>query len=312
MNNKSTKTESSQPGTPEEIIQDKELVFGWQEWVELPGLGLPAVRAKVDTGAKSSSIHAFMIEPYGRSDKPRVRFGVHPIPERPEIVVYCSAELVGQREVTSSNGETELRYIIRTPMKIGGQEWPIEISLTNRESMQYRMLVGRTALRDNIIVDPNNSCVQGELSPDFYDKLPKVKRRRMGLKIGILSREPDNYSTRRLVEAAEERDHMVEVIDTTQCYMNITSHRPEIHLNGEPLEGFDVIIPRIGATITFYGMAVVRQFEAMGVYSLNSAAAIGVSRDKLHAHQLLARSGIGMPDTGFARSPKVTDELIKF
>ncbi len=301
-----------QPGSPEHVIQDKELVFGWEEWVELPGLGLPAVRAKVDTGARSSSIHAFMIEPYGRENKKRVRFGVHPIPERPEIVVYCSAELVDQREVTSSNGETELRYIIRTPMRVGGQEWPIEISLTNRETMQYRMLVGRTAIRDNIIVDPNLACVQGILSPDLYDHLPKTKRRSKGLKIGILSREPDSYSTRRLIEAIEERDHLVELINTTQCYMNITSHRPEVHLDGESLEGFDAIIPRIGASITFYGMAVVRQFEAMGVYSLNSAAAIGVARDKLHAHQLLARSGIGMPDTGFARSPKATNELIKF
>ena len=296
----------------QDAVQDKDLVFGWEEWVELPGLGLPAVRAKIDTGAKSSSIHAFMIEPYGRAGKQRVRFGVHPVPERPDIVVFCSAELVDQREITSSNGETELRYIIRTPLKIGGQEWPIEISLTNREAMQYRMLVGRTALRDTIIVDPNQSCAQGVLSPDLYDKLPKTKVRRSGLKIAILTREPDNYSTRRLVEAAEAHDHMVQVINTTQCYMNITSHRPEVYLGGKPLEGFDVIIPRIGASVTFYGMAVVRQFEAMGVYSLNSAAAIGAARDKLYAHQLLARSGIGMPDTGFARSPRATSELIKF
>jgi len=117
--------------------------------------------------------------------------------------------------------------------------------------MQYRMLVGRTAIRENIIVDPNLSCVQGELSPALYDRLPRAKRRRNGLKIGILSREPDNYSTRRLIEAAEERDHLVEVINTTQCYMNITSHRPEVHLNGEALEGFDVVIPRIGASVTF-------------------------------------------------------------
>lgn len=305
-------TPDPETATVEEIIQDKEMVFGWEEWVELPGLGLPAVRAKIDTGARSSSIHAFMIEPYGRAEKPRVRFGVHPVPERPEVVVYCTAELVDQREVTSSNGETELRYIVRTPVRVGGQEWPIEISLTNRESMQYRMLVGRTALRDNIIVDPNRACVQGELSPALYDALPKTKSRRTGLKIGILTREPDNYSSQRLMAAAEERDHLVEIINTTQCYMNITSQRPEVYLDGRPLEGFDVIIPRIGASVTFYGMAVVRQFEAIGVYSLNSAAAIGASRDKLYAHQLLARSGIGMPDTGFARSPKATGELIKF
>lgn len=312
MIDKPVSPQNPSPEAPETIARDKEMVFGWQEWVELPGLGLPAVRAKIDTGAKSSSIHAFMIEPYGKAGRPRVRFGVHPIPDRPDITVYCNADLVDQREVTSSNGETELRYIIRTPIRISGQEWPIEISLTNRESMQYRMLVGRTALRDNIIVDPNLSAVQGIMSPDLYDLMPKIKRRRTGLKIAILSREPDNYSTRRLVEAAELRDHMVEIINTTECYMNITSHRPEVHLHGQVLEGFDVIIPRIGASITFYGMAVVRQFEAMGVYSLNSAAAIGVARDKLHAHQILARAGIGMPDTGFARSPKVTSELIKF
>ncbi|NQU56588.1 MAG: 30S ribosomal protein S6--L-glutamate ligase [Rhodospirillales bacterium] len=298
--------------TIEDIIHDKELVFGWQEWVELPGLGLPAVLAKIDTGARSSAIHAFMIEPYGRAGKRRVRFGVHPVPERHDIVVFCSAELVDQREITSSNGEVELRYIVRTPLRIGELEWPIEISLTNRESMQYRMLVGRSALQDNIIVDPNLSCVQGELSPDLYDALPKTKGRRNTLKIGILSREPDNYSTQRLAEAAENKGHMVQIINTTQCYMNITSHRPEVYIDGNPLEGFDVIIPRIGASVTFYGMAVVRQFEAMGVFSLNSAAAIGVARDKLYAHQILARSGIGMPDTGFARSPKATNDLIKF
>jgi len=310
--NDEPRDQNSQLETIEDAVQDKELIFGWEEWVELPGLGLPAVRAKIDTGARSSSIHAFMIEPYGRGEKQRVRFGVHPVPERPDIIVFCSAELVDQREITSSNGETELRYIIRTSLRIGGQEWPIEISLTNRESMQYRMLVGRAALLDTIIVDPNLSCVQGKLSLDLYDDLQKTKKHRTNLKIAILSREPDNYTTKRIAEAADEHGHMAEIINTTQCYMNITSHRPEVHMDGNSLEGFDVIIPRIGTSVTFYGTAVVRQFEAMGVYSLNSAAAISAARDKLFAHQLLARSGIGMPNTGFARSPKATEELIKF
>ncbi|MGB0681175.1 MAG: 30S ribosomal protein S6--L-glutamate ligase [Magnetovibrionaceae bacterium] len=132
------------------------------------------------------------------------------------------------------------------------------------------------------------------------------------MKIGILTREPDNYSSRRLLEAAEARNHMVELIHTTRCYINITSHRPEVHLNGKSLEGFDVVIPRIGASITSYGMAVVRQFEAMGVYSPNSASAIGAARDKLFSHQILARAGIGMPNTGFANTTKATDELIRF
>ncbi len=130
------------------------------------------------------------------------------------------------------------------------------------------------------------------------------------MKIGILSRKPELYSTNRLVEAGEQRGHEVHVINPLLCYMNITSHRPSIHYKGEPLEGFDAMIPRIGASITFYGTAVVRQFEMMDVYCVNESVAISRSRDKLRSMQLLARRGIGLPVTGFAHSTKFTDDLI--
>lgn len=130
------------------------------------------------------------------------------------------------------------------------------------------------------------------------------------MKIGILSRKQSLYSTRRLVEAAELRGHEVQVIDTLKCYMNITSHNPVIHYRGEMLEGFDAIIPRIGASITFYGTAVVRQFEMMGVYCLNESVAISRARDKLRSLQLLARKGVGLPVTGFAHSTQYTQDLI--
>jgi ribosomal protein S6--L-glutamate ligase len=131
------------------------------------------------------------------------------------------------------------------------------------------------------------------------------------MKIGILSRNRGLYSTRRLVEAGEERGHTVKVIDHLRCYMNIASHKPAVHYKGEPLAGFDAVIPRIGASVTFYGTAVVRQFEMMGVYSLNESVAITRSRDKLRSMQLLARRGIGLPVTGFAHSPDDTDDLLK-
>ncbi len=131
------------------------------------------------------------------------------------------------------------------------------------------------------------------------------------MKIGVLSRRPSLYSTRRLVEAAEERGHQVRVIDTLKCYMDITSHRPSIHYMGEKLEGYDAVIPRIGASITFYGTAVVRQFEMMGVYTVNESVAISRSRDKLRSLQLLARRGIGLPVTGFAHATQYTEDLIK-
>jgi ribosomal protein S6--L-glutamate ligase len=130
------------------------------------------------------------------------------------------------------------------------------------------------------------------------------------MKIGILSRKAELYSTSRLVEAAQKRGHQVSVINPLRCYMNITSHHPAIHYKGDKLEGFDAIIPRIGASITFYGTAVVRQFEMMGVFCVNESVAISRSRDKLRSMQLLARKGIGLPVTGFAHSTKYTDDLI--
>ena len=130
------------------------------------------------------------------------------------------------------------------------------------------------------------------------------------MKIGILSRNAGLYSTSRLFETAKTRGHEVFVIDPLRCYMNITSHHPAIHYKGGKLEGYDAVIPRIGASITFYGTAVVRQFEMMGVFSLNESVAISRSRDKLRSLQLLARKGIGLPVTGFAHSTKFTDDLI--
>ncbi|MFW5688477.1 MAG: 30S ribosomal protein S6--L-glutamate ligase [Spirochaetota bacterium] len=130
------------------------------------------------------------------------------------------------------------------------------------------------------------------------------------MRIAILSRNSALYSTRRLADAARERGHEVLVVDPLQCYMNITSHNPSIHYRGEVLTNVDAVIPRIGASITFYGTAVVRQFEMIGVYSVNESVAITRSRDKLRSLQLLARKGIGLPVTGFAHSTKYSGDLI--
>lgn len=130
------------------------------------------------------------------------------------------------------------------------------------------------------------------------------------MKIAIISRNSKLYSTRRMVEEAEAKGHEVRVIDPLRCYMTIASQRPTIHYKGEELAGYDAIIPRIGASITFYGTAVVRQFEMMDVYSLNESVAISRSRDKLRSLQLLARKGIGLPVTGFAHSTRYTKDLI--
>src|SRR4029453_4195975 len=130
------------------------------------------------------------------------------------------------------------------------------------------------------------------------------------MKLAILSRNPNLYSTARLRQAAEARGHSVRVIDYLRCYMNITAHRPAGIVQGVELTDVDAVIPRIGASHTFYGTAVVRQFEMMGTFTANESQAISRGRDKLRALQLLARNGIGLPVTGFAHSTKDIDGLL--
>lgn len=131
------------------------------------------------------------------------------------------------------------------------------------------------------------------------------------MRIAVLSRNPRLYSTKRLVEAGLQRGHEVEVIDTMHCYMDITSAKPSVRYKGKALPKFDAVIPRIGASVTFYGTSVVRQFEMMGTYSINESVAISRSRDKLRSLQLMSGKGIGMPRTGFANHPDRIDDLIK-
>ncbi|THH38812.1 30S ribosomal protein S6--L-glutamate ligase [Aliishimia ponticola] len=287
-----------------------QLEFGWEEWVALPDLGLPALRAKVDTGARTSALHASEIEVFGPNAKPKVRFIVNPVAGDDGLAIPCSATILDRREVTSSNGEKEMRYVIGSKLTVNGQSWPIEITLTNRAGMASRMLLGRQALTEHITITATEKHLQPELSYDVYRSagLRKTAPKR-ALRIAVLSRE-DNYSTRRLVQEGEARGHTVEVIDTTRCYMAINAMSPEVHYDGARLPRYDAVVPRIGASITPYGTAVIRQFETIGTYCVNGSTGIASSRDKLQAHQILASQKIGMPTTAFAASPKDTRNLM--
>lgn len=290
---------------------DHSLVFGWEEWVSLPKLGLPAIKAKIDTGARTSSLHAFDIETFGSNQNPHVRFMVHPVPGRTDLVIPCSAPIVDRREITSSNGESELRYVIETEFSVNGRAWSIEITLTNRLGMTMHMLVGRQALLPEITINASERYCQPELNYDLYHstKAMRASAVRRALRVAILSRE-NNYTNDRLIAAGEARGHTVEKIDTNRCYMAINAMSPEVHYDGARLPRFDAVIPRIGSSITPYGTSVMRQFETIGTYCLNGSQGITASRDKLHSNQLLARHKIGMPNTAFANSPKDTDSLI--
>jgi hypothetical protein len=142
---------------------DDHLKLGWREWCGLPDLGIPAIKAKIDTGAKTSCLHTFCIEPYTENGNSHVRFKVHPIQKNEDLVLECVAPVKDERIVTDSGGHKEMRYIIETTVRIGDKTRLIEMSLTNRDTMRFRMLLGRRAMEDNTLVDPAASYLNGRL-----------------------------------------------------------------------------------------------------------------------------------------------------
>ena len=156
----------------------EKVVIGWREWVALPELGVDKVKAKIDTGARTSAIHAFDVCPLERSGRKYVRFSLHPVQHHRKPEVLCEAPVVDERIVTSSNGEKQHRYVIETTLTLGGSSWPIEITLTNRDEMGFRMLLGRRAVRKRFVVDPGSSFkLSGEKSVRKIRKKFKPKAR---------------------------------------------------------------------------------------------------------------------------------------
>ena len=141
--------------------------IGWHEWILLPELGLPWIKAKIDTGARTSCLHAFNVEPFTKNGNAWVRFGIHPHQDDTETEVYCEAEVLDNRMVTDSGGHKEKRYVIMTTLALANESWPIEVTLTNRDSMLFRFLLGRTAMQQKVIVDPGKSFLLGELKDEL-------------------------------------------------------------------------------------------------------------------------------------------------
>jgi ribosomal protein S6--L-glutamate ligase len=289
------------------------IVIGKEEWCALPQLGLPAVKARIDSGAKTSSLHAFNLRSFEENGEKYVNFDIHPVQDNRRMIRNCRALVVDERSVKSSTGEKERRHVIRTDVALGGQTWEIEVTLTNRDSMGYRMLLGREAMEGRLLIDPEASFRLGRRSEEEASSLyEECRLPTNGMKVALLASNPCLYSNKRLMEAGEQRGYDMRFLNIRHCYITIGEDGAAVHYRGgEALDGVDAVIPRIKPSVTFYGCAVTRQFHSAGAFCLNDAVSISRSRDKLRALQVLANSGVAMPMTGFAGSPLDTEELIR-
>ena len=269
-------------------------IIGSEEWCSFENFGIPAIKARVDSGAKTSSIQANNIKTFFKETEEWVKFEVNPLQVNRSISIKCEAKVHAKRSVKSSVGIAESRIVIKAPITMGADTFEIEITLANRDSMEFRMLLGREALQHRYLVNPSAGCLITDFTQEDLDqKYGAFKKAKTGLKIALLASNTELYSNKRLMEAGKAIEPQIR------------------YRGGNIIDAFDAIIPRIKPSVTFYACALIRQFDAMGAYCLNTADAITQSRDKLLATQIFAKNDIHIPTTGFANSPLDTKDLIK-
>lgn len=294
-------------------MSEQPILVGNEEWCAFPELALPAVKARIDSGAKTSSLHAINIHAFRRQQRSWVSFEVHPIQNDRRVVVRCERPVIDRRSVKSTSGVAESRYVISVPMRLGGNEWEIELTLANRDSMGYRMLLGREAMAERVIIDPSKRFCQGlRNAAELRALYGHAEVERSGLTLGLLGSDADGYSNRRLLEAGEERGHDMVFLDLHECYIRLDMEDAQVQCRAGQIPGqLDAVITRVRPTATFLGCALARQFEGQKVLTVNGSDAIARSRDRLQVLQCMLQNGISIPTTGFAKSPTETQDLIE-
>ncbi|MGH7240736.1 MAG: RimK family alpha-L-glutamate ligase, partial [Candidatus Saccharimonadales bacterium] len=297
------------PKTPPTII-------GRAEKISLRDFGVQDVPAKVDTGADTSSLWASNIEE--RED------GLHFVLFGEGSPLYTGKEEVFTApdyeltRVANSFGQKEMRYKVKLRITLKDRKVRATFTLSDRSLKTYPILLGRKLLHGKFLVDVADGDPLHEAEREKAEKLKRDLARvakangpkPTGLKIAILSKGPGNYSTKRLKEEALARGHEVRVINYAKCYVTLESNKPVVRYEGESLHDIDVVIPRIAANLTSYGGSIVRQFEMQNVFTTTTSIALVRSRDKLRSTQLLAKAGVGVPKTVFARETADLDDVL--
>lgn len=289
------------------------MILGNEEFVSVPKLKIKFIKARIDSGAASSVMHAFNMKISTEGDKKIISFYINPINSSRVISLSCKAELAGWKYIKSSNGLIEKRPFIVTDINIGDITCHnVEITLTNREQMGHRMLIGRDSLPDGLLVDPSNTFILTSNLEEDYKKEEKANHR--PLRVGLLASNKKLYSNERIIQAGEKFGHEMIFLNIKNCYIDVQHRSSTIHyrdLKNNEIASINAIIPRIKPNLTFYGCSLVRQFETMGKFCLNGSDAITNSRDKLKSLQILASKFIPMPVTTFATSTRETKHLIE-
>ncbi|KAA3631766.1 MAG: hypothetical protein DWQ08_04435 [Proteobacteria bacterium] len=282
--------------------QDNErFLVGGEEWGSLPELGIPWVKARVDSGARTSSLHAWHIRRFRRAGVDWVAFRVHPLQRDRRTVVDCEARLVDHRGVRSSSGATESRYVIRTLLELSGESFPIELTLTSRDSMGYRMLLGREAMQERLIVDPSHSFLCR--APSLRDIEETYARHRIPaphLVVGVLTDGDgdDDVFLACLRELAAKRGHQLQCIDANTCELEFENHHERLRCDRvDATVHVDVMLSMLPVERSEVACALLRHFEYLGAHCPNSARAFHETAYRSTVLQRLVRSGTPVPDT---------------
>lgn len=287
-------------------------IIGRAEKIELRDFALRGIPAKVDTGADLGSIWASDIKETSKGLE-FVLFDKKSPYYTGETQVFTKPDYTLTR-VSSSFGHSELRYKVKLRVVVRDRLIRGTFTLSDRSKKTYPVLLGRRLLHGKFLVDVKGGdpllAEEAQRAQELERDMSEVQRNPNSLKIAILSKGPGNYSTKRLKEEALARGHSVRIISYAKCYVTLESGKPVVRYQGESLSDIDVIIPRIAANLTSYGSSIVRQFEMQNVFTTTASLAIVRSRDKLRSTQLLAKAGIGIPKTVFARETADLDDVL--
>lgn len=293
-------------------MADKKLsVIGSTSEVDFLDYSIFDVPSKVDTGADRSSVWVSELEESNKVLTFKLFDQEHPsYTGRPiEIKDYNTTI------VKNSSGHREHRYRVLLKIRLEEKVIKTHFTLTDRSHSLYPVLIGRKTLANKFVVDVSQNKPNYSYAKSMNKMLTSLNdedtSERPRLRVGVLSREANGYSTKRIMHALRIRGHEAIVVNHAECYVDIEQDNPDVRYRGEDISGLDAVVPRIGSSITRYGSAIVRQFEMMGVYTTARSIAIERSRNKLRSLQLLSKAGVGIPKTIFSRETDAVDDLIE-